>query len=83
MVPELRVRLLCDNRPMTPAMTDPPPHPFGASLRSLWGLDPAVAFLNHGSFGATPRTVLAAQDDWRARVERQPVRFMKIGRAHV
>ena len=33
-------------------------------------------FLNHGSFGATPRHVLKAQDAWRARLERQPVRFM-------
>jgi isopenicillin-N epimerase len=32
-------------------------------------------FLNHGSFGATPRKVLAAQDRWRLRMERQPLRF--------
>ncbi|MGZ8563447.1 MAG: aminotransferase class V-fold PLP-dependent enzyme [Candidatus Limnocylindria bacterium] len=40
-----------------------------------WTLDPAVAFLNHGSFGATPRPVLAAQQAWRARMEQEPVRF--------
>ena len=40
-----------------------------------WTLDPAVAFLNHGSFGATPRPVLAAQHAWRARMEMEPVRF--------
>lgn len=34
-----------------------------------------MAFLNHGSFGATPRRVLAAQDRWRTAMERQPVRF--------
>jgi isopenicillin-N epimerase len=41
-----------------------------------WLLDPAVAFLNHGSFGATPRAVLAEQERWRARMERHPTNFM-------
>ena len=40
-----------------------------------WTLDPSIAFLNHGSFGATPRPVLATQDAWRARMEREPVAF--------
>ena len=40
-----------------------------------WTLDPAIAFLNHGSFGATPRPVLAAQEAWRERMEAEPVRF--------
>jgi isopenicillin-N epimerase len=44
--------------------------------RSEWHLDPDVAFLNHGSFGATPRAVLAEQDRWRARMERHPTGFM-------
>jgi isopenicillin-N epimerase len=40
-----------------------------------WTLDPAVSFLNHGSFGAAPRPVLAAQQAWRDRMESEPVRF--------
>ena len=39
-------------------------------------LEPGVDFLNHGSFGATPRVVLAAQRAWRDRMEAEPVRFL-------
>lgn len=49
---------------------------FGKSLRHEWLLDPDYVTANHGSFGAAPRRVLAAQDDWRRRLETQPTRFM-------
>src|SRR4051812_30033276 len=45
-------------------------------LREFWLLDPHITFLNHGSFGATPKAVLAKQDEYRAQLEREPVRFM-------
>ena len=47
----------------------------GRALRHEWLLEPGMDFLNHGSFGATPRRVLRAQDQWRVRMERQPLRF--------
>ena len=50
---------------------------FGRTLRPAWDLDPGGIFLNHGSFGACPRTVLAEQARWRARMESQPDRFFR------
>jgi isopenicillin-N epimerase len=47
-----------------------------SELAGAWTLDPAITFLNHGSFGATPRAVLDAQARWRARMEADPVRFL-------
>jgi isopenicillin-N epimerase len=49
---------------------------FGKSIRSQWLLEENCVFLNHGSFGATPKVVLDAQTRWRQRLEQQPVRFM-------
>lgn len=49
---------------------------YGRRLLPLWLLEEDAVFLNHGSFGATPRAVLEAQTQWRTRMEQQPVRFM-------
>jgi isopenicillin-N epimerase len=45
-------------------------------MKEHWLLDPAITYLNHGSFGATPIAVLAKQDEYRTQLEREPVRFM-------
>jgi len=47
-----------------------------SELAAQWPLDPAITFLNHGSFGSCPRPVLEAQRRWRDRLEAQPVQFL-------
>ena len=49
---------------------------FGREMLSLWPLDPAATYLNHGTVGVVPRKVLEAQQRWRDRIERHPSRFM-------
>ena len=46
------------------------------NFASLWRLDPAVIYLNHGSFGACPEAVLSAQTALRLEMEREPVDFL-------
>ena len=43
---------------------------------AAWPLDPSVTFLNHGSFGACPRAVLAVQQSLRDHLEARPVEFL-------
>lgn len=45
-------------------------------MKEHWLLERDIIFLNHGSFGATPIPVLRKQDEFRARLEAEPVRFM-------
>ncbi len=44
--------------------------------RRWWHLDARVDYLNHGAFGACPVPVLAAQQKWQRRLERQPMDFL-------
>lgn len=46
------------------------------NLRDEFLLDPNVVFLNHGSFGATPRPVFEVYQEWQRRLEWQPVQFL-------
>ena len=43
---------------------------FGQAVRHFWTLDWSATHLNHGSYGATPKPVLAAQDAVRQDMER-------------
>ena len=45
-------------------------------IRDLFLLNPDIIFLNHGSFGATPRPVLNAFQRWQRELEYQPVKFL-------
>ncbi|WP_374442088.1 aminotransferase class V-fold PLP-dependent enzyme [Stella sp.] len=49
----------------------------GAAIRDAFWLDPDIAYLNHGSYGAVPRVVSEAAEAWRRRMERQPVLFFQ------
>ena len=45
-------------------------------MKELFLLDPDITFLNHGSFGATPRPVFESYQRWQRELERQPVEFL-------
>jgi isopenicillin-N epimerase len=47
-----------------------------ARLRSLFLLDPAITYLNFGSFGSCPRPVFEDYQAWQLLLEREPVQFI-------
>lgn len=49
-------------------------------MKDLFLLDPAVVFLNHGSFGACPRPVFEAYQGFQRELEHQPVEFLALDR---
>ena len=46
------------------------------NLKQHFLLDPSVTFLNHGSFGATPKPVFEEYQRWQRELENQPVEFL-------
>ena len=50
---------------------------FGHARLGDFGLDPEVAHLNHGGYGATPRAVLEAAEAARAEMEADPSSFFR------
>ena len=53
-----------------------PPSPLAPKLKSQWLLDEKIVFLNHGSFGATPRCVFVEQTRWRLKIEAEPIEML-------
>ncbi|HEV7718884.1 MAG TPA: aminotransferase class V-fold PLP-dependent enzyme [Arsenicitalea sp.] len=51
------------------------------NLSEQFLLDRSVVFLNHGSFGACPRPVFEAYQQWQLTLERQPVAFLDSRRS--
>ncbi|HBH51363.1 MAG TPA: aminotransferase, partial [Planctomycetaceae bacterium] len=50
----------------------PAPH---ADWRSQFPVRPGVTYLNHGSFGPSPNSVLASRHEWSHRLESEPMDF--------
>lgn len=48
-----------------------------SNLKDQFLLDPEFTFLNHGSFGATPRPVFETYQRWQRELEHQPVSFIQ------
>ena len=46
-------------------------------LKNQFMLDPALTYLNHGSFGACPKLIFDNLKDWQIRMEKDPVQFLE------
>jgi isopenicillin-N epimerase len=47
-------------------------------LKSLFLLDPLVAYLNFGSFGATPKPIFEDYQKWQLELETEPAQFIQV-----
>ncbi len=46
-------------------------------MKSQFLLSPEITFLNHGSFGACPKSILENYQYWQNELEREPVQFIQ------
>ena len=51
--------------------------PQRSALAHHWTLDATCVFLNHGSFGASPKFIIDEQRKWQDILESEPVRFFE------
>lgn len=56
-------------------MTNADARPPFRSDRDAWSLPDEITYLNHGSFGPSPKTVQQAREKWSRRLESQPMDF--------
>ncbi|MEM6904100.1 MAG: aminotransferase, partial [Pseudomonadota bacterium] len=49
----------------------------GAAMKALYDLDPAVTFLNHGSYGAVAKPLKDIQRHWAGVIDRNPDQFIR------
>jgi len=66
--------MMAQHHPTLPNGIAPAPD-WGKPMRPLWAFDPDMVFLNQGAFGATLRSLLKVQTNWRTRMELQTARF--------
>ena len=52
------------------------PDTAGRALRGAWPIPSEVTYLNHGSFGPAPKSVLAAKRQWIEQLESDPMDFL-------
>ena len=50
------------------------------NFKNLFLLEKNLTFLNHGSFGACPKSVFKSYHDWQLKLENQPVAFLDQSR---
>ena len=47
------------------------------SLKKQFQLDSSVTYLNHGSFGSSPKPIFQERNKWQLELEKQPVSFIE------